>query len=162
MQITDMEQQKRILKTVKATESYVILCSIAIGILQLLCLKYEGKLQVSAFRYLRTPSGEIMSEASMMEYLRKTLFRFMVQQKNLTVTKIILSKQMTLEDSTSLRLILKSLISFLLSSITLFTSPLAGDEPILLPVFSLHLSLRKSFLFLLILCRSSSFPYVRN
>lgn len=97
-QITDTKQQKRILEAIKATEGYVMLCSIAIGILQLLCLRYEGKLQVSAFRYLRTPSREVMSEASMMEYLRKTLFRFMVQQKNLTVTKIILSKQMSLED----------------------------------------------------------------
>lgn len=97
-QIKDTEQQKRILNAIKATEGYVMFCSIATGIIQMLCLRYEGKLQVSAFRYLRTPSREVMSEASMMEYLRRTLFRFMVLQKNLTVTKIILSKQMTLED----------------------------------------------------------------
>ncbi len=64
----------------------------------MLCLRYEGKLQVSTFRYLRTPSREVMSEASMMEYLRRTLFRFMAQQKKLTITKTILSKQIPLED----------------------------------------------------------------
>lgn len=97
-QVTDREQQKRILSAVRATEGYVMLCSIATGIIQMLCLRYEGKLQVSAFRYLRTPSRKVMSEASMMEYLRRTLFRFMVLQKELAVTKIILSKQIALED----------------------------------------------------------------
>lgn len=39
-----------------------------------------------------------MSEASMMEYLRKNLFRFMAKQQQLTITKIISDKQISLEN----------------------------------------------------------------
>jgi len=38
-----------------------------------------------------------MPEAGMTKYLRETLFRFIVQQKNLIVTKIILSEQTAFE-----------------------------------------------------------------
>ena len=71
--------------------------SIAMGIIQLLCLECQGDIQVSDLRYLRTPSHKVMSEASMMEYLRRNLFRFMGQQGDLTITKTIFSKQVSLE-----------------------------------------------------------------
>lgn len=64
----------------------------------MLCLRYEGKIKVSDFRYLRTPSKSVMSEASMMAYLRRNLFRFMAKQKQITITKIISSKQNSLEN----------------------------------------------------------------
>lgn len=38
-----------------------------------------------------------MSEASIMEYPRQNLFRFMARQGNLTITKIIYDKQVSLE-----------------------------------------------------------------
>ena len=96
--VTDKKQRKAIINTVIATEKYVLLCCIATGILQMLCIKCEGKLDVSKFRYLRTSSHTVMSEASMMEYLRKNLFRFMEKQKQLTITKIISDKQISLEN----------------------------------------------------------------
>lgn len=71
--------------------------SIAKDIIQMLCLIYGGKIRVSNFRYLRTLSHQVMSEASMMEYLRRNLFRFMVQRGGLAITKIISSKQVFLE-----------------------------------------------------------------
>ena len=79
---------------------------IAMGILQLLCLERQDDIRVSEFRYLRTPSRRVMSEASMMEYLRRNLFRFMAQQGNLTITKIISSKQVSLETEDIDRLII--------------------------------------------------------
>ena len=78
---------------------------IAMGIIQLLCLEYKDDIRVSDFRYLRTPSRKVMSEASMMEYLRRNLFRFMAQQGNLTITKIISDKQVSLETQDIDRLI---------------------------------------------------------
>ena len=75
------------------------------GIIQLLCLEYQDDIQVSDFRYLRTPSRKVMSEASMMEYLRRNLFRFMARQGNLTITKIISDKQVSLETEDIDRLI---------------------------------------------------------
>lgn len=97
-QVKDGQMRRRILKTLKATEGYVLFSSIAMGIIQMLCLKYEGKLRVSDFRYLRTPSRRVMSEASMMEYLRRNLFRFMDRQQELTITKIISSRQIPFEN----------------------------------------------------------------
>lgn len=96
--VTDTKAQVNILGTLMATERYLLLCCIATGILQLLCLKYEGKIQVSKFRYLRTPSKPVLSEASRMTYLRKNLFRFMAKKKELTITKIISNKQTSLEN----------------------------------------------------------------
>lgn len=66
-------------------------------IIQFLCLEYQDDIRVSDFQYLRTPSCKVMSEASMMEYLRRNLFRFMGQQGDLTITKTIFSKQVSLE-----------------------------------------------------------------
>lgn len=76
-QVKDRHEQQRMIKTLTAIEGYVILSSIAMGIIQMLCLMYGGKIRTSDFRYLRTPSRQIMSEANMMEYLRQNLFRFM-------------------------------------------------------------------------------------
>lgn len=71
----------------KATESYVMFSSIAMDIIQMQCLEYDGEIQVSDFRYLLTPFKKVMSEVSMMEYLRQNLFRFMAQQSVSTITK---------------------------------------------------------------------------
>ena len=38
-----------------------------------------------------------MSEASMLEYLQRNLFRFMARQEELTITKIISSRQIPFE-----------------------------------------------------------------
>jgi len=97
-QVKDEQEKRRIINTLKATEAYVLFASIAMGIVQMLCLKYEGKIKVSDYRYLRTPSHRVMSEASMMEYLRKHLFWFMAKREDLTITKIISSKQISLND----------------------------------------------------------------
>lgn len=105
VQVKDSHRQQRIIKTLKATEGYMMFSSIAMGIIQLLCLRYQDDIQVSIFRYLRTPSTRIMSEASMMAYLRRNLFRFMALQGGLTITKIISGKQVALETEDIDRLI---------------------------------------------------------
>ena len=97
LQVNDRHNRQRIIKTLKATEGYVMFSGIAIGVIQMLCLKCDGKIRVSRFRYLRTPSRQVMSEASMMEYLKQNLFRFMAQQSESTITKIISNKQVSLE-----------------------------------------------------------------
>ena len=93
LQVTDTKEKERIIKALKATEGYVLFASIAMGITQMLCLNYKGMIRVSSYRYLRTESRQVMSEASMMKYLQIHLFRFMAEQDRLTITKIISSKQ---------------------------------------------------------------------
>lgn len=98
VQVTDRRDQEKIIDTLKAMEGYMLSSSIAMEIIQMLCLEYGGKIRVSDFRYLRTPSRQVMSEASMMEYLRRNLFRFMAQQGGSTITKIISGKQIPVEN----------------------------------------------------------------
>lgn len=103
--VKDKHEQQHIIKTLTAIEGCVTLSSIALGIIQMLCLMYDGKIRVSDFRYLRTPSHQVMSGANMMEYLRRNLFRFMTQQSGSAITKIISSKQVSLEKEDIDRLI---------------------------------------------------------
>lgn len=98
-QVKQEEEKEKIIKALRATEGYVLFAAIAMGIVQMLCLKYGTKLKVSSYRYLRNPSDKTMSEASMIEYLRRSLFRFMAVQQKLTITKIISSKQEPLEEA---------------------------------------------------------------
>ena len=103
--VKDTSERKRIIQALKATEGYVLFASIAMGTIQLLCLKYENKISVSSFRYLRTSSHQVMSEASMVKYLSRNLFRFMVEQDRLTITKIIFSRQIPVKQAENDRLI---------------------------------------------------------
>lgn len=96
-QVKGFHDRQRIVDTLRATEGYMMFSSIAMGTIQMLCLRYQDDIRVSNFRYLCTPSHDVMSEASMMEYLRRYLFRFMAQQGGLTITKIISGKQVSLE-----------------------------------------------------------------
>lgn len=105
LEIKDEHEKERIKKALKATEGYVLFSSIAMGIVQMLCLKYGSSIQVSDYRYLRTPSSQVMSEASMMEYLRRNLFRFLAEKDNLTITKIISSRQIPIQEDESDRLV---------------------------------------------------------
>ena len=45
------------------------------------------------FRYLRTPSKTIVSEATVACYLRKNIIRIMAKNAGLSITKIIKNKQ---------------------------------------------------------------------
>ncbi len=48
--------------------------TIALGILQLVALECSDKIKPGGFRYLRTPSKGIASEATIAHYLRKNIF----------------------------------------------------------------------------------------
>ncbi len=97
LSVKDGKGKRRIIDALKATEGYVLFACIAMGIIQMLCLKYEGKIPASSCRYLRTQFSNVLSEASIMAYLQKNLFRLMASRGNLTITKIISSKQVALE-----------------------------------------------------------------
>ena len=88
----------KIQATVKAIEGYVMLSCISMGILQILALAFSKELNPIPFRYLRTVSNEIVSEATVVCYLQKNIFRIMAKTSNLSITQIIKSKQLEPED----------------------------------------------------------------
>ena len=95
--VTAEKERKCILNTIYAIEGYVMYSCIALGLLQILSMQFSGRINWTAIRYLRTPSKEIVSEATMADYLRKSIFHSLGKTKDLTITRIIKSKQGDLE-----------------------------------------------------------------
>lgn len=91
--ITDSKQQEKIKLTVKATEGYVMFCCIARGLLQMISLSFSKDIQTKSFRFLRTLSKAVVSEATVMCYLRQNIFRVMMKEPNLAITRFIRHKQ---------------------------------------------------------------------
>ncbi|OBZ14190.1 transposase [Bacillus sp. FJAT-27264] len=91
--VTNEQNRQRIQKTIQATEGFVMCQCIAMGLLQLVALQFSGRTSGLFFRYLRTPSHAVVSEASVAAYLRKSIFCLFAQNPHLSITKIIKSKQ---------------------------------------------------------------------
>ena len=70
------KEQKRILLTIQAMERFVLCAEIAMGLVQLIALNPMFTKQVESHRYLRTFQEGKVSEATVMEYLRKIFFDF--------------------------------------------------------------------------------------
>ncbi|WP_010502985.1 hypothetical protein [Paenibacillus elgii] len=94
-QVTSESDRQRIRLTLQAIEGFVMCSVIATGIVQLLALRFSGRTPALFFRYLRTPSKSIVSEATVTAYLCKSIFRLFAQNPHLSITKIIHSKQIS-------------------------------------------------------------------
>lgn len=89
--------------TVKAIEGYVMFSCIAIGLLQMISLTFSKDIQTNTFCFLRTPSKTIVSEATVMCYLRQNIFLIMAKKPNLSIIRFILEKQETPDISKNLK-----------------------------------------------------------
>ena len=87
------DARRKILSNIKAIEGFVLFSGIAMGILQLISLSDEFNEKIRKSRYLRTPSRENPSEATVMYYLRRTIFLLMLNSPDSPITEIIRSKQ---------------------------------------------------------------------
>ncbi len=95
--VAEQKERENILSAVKAIEGYVQFCCVAMGIIQLLSLNFSKEMQEGAFRFLRTPSKAIVSEATVVSYLRKNIFRIMAKKPDLNITQFIQEKQENLD-----------------------------------------------------------------
>jgi hypothetical protein len=93
--VTHEQDRQRIRLTLQAIEGFVMCGCIATGLVQLIALNFSQRVPGLFFRYLRTPSKAIASEASVIAYLRKSIFRLFAQNPHLSITQIIRSKQET-------------------------------------------------------------------
>jgi hypothetical protein len=91
--VNDEQVRRRIRLTLQAMEGFVMCQCIAMGLLQLIALRYSGRVPTLFFRYLRTPSRTVVSEATVAAYLRTSIFRLFAQNQHLSITQIIRSKQ---------------------------------------------------------------------
>lgn len=91
--VKDEKARKKILEAVRAIEMHMVLSCTAMGTLQILSIHLTGRVSSAQLRYQRTPSKERVSEAAVMYYLRKHIFRLMGKSPKLCITKIIQSQQ---------------------------------------------------------------------
>lgn len=90
--VDDPKLRRRILRAVKAMEGFVQLSVIAMGILQVTSLKFSGSIR-NNIRYMRTSSKESVSEATLMVYFRRHIFRILTERPDLSITRIIRQQQ---------------------------------------------------------------------
>ncbi|WP_223869861.1 hypothetical protein [Paenibacillus sabuli] len=91
--VKDEQARHRIRLTLQAIEGFVMCQCIAMGMLQLIALRYSGRAPLLSFRYLRTPSRSVVSEATVAAYLHASIFRLFAQNRHISLTQIIRSKQ---------------------------------------------------------------------
>lgn len=92
-QVTDEKQRQRIINTVEASHRFVLFSCIALGLAQMMALQPSIAKAARKRRFLRTAPGNKVSEATVLEYLRKNIFRLMLLHPNSEVTQIILRHQ---------------------------------------------------------------------
>ncbi len=92
-QITDESHKKAILLTVGAIERFVLCAGIAMGIVQMIVLDPVMTKGINKHRYLRTSCDNKVSEATVMEYLRKNFFRLLSLNPHSDLNRFILSIQ---------------------------------------------------------------------
>lgn len=91
--ICDPHAKELITSTLKAIEGYMMFACIALGMLQLIALKFGTKIKFSSFLWLRTKTNDIPTESTIIRYLSKTIFRIIEKYKDLGIYQIIRSKQ---------------------------------------------------------------------
>lgn len=91
--VIDEHLRKRILNTIRATELFSHIASIAMGILHYISVCYADGDWVSHIRYQRTPPKERISEACIMQYICTHFSMLLAQNPQSEITKIIQRQQ---------------------------------------------------------------------
>ena len=91
--IVDDQARECILKTVRAIESFTLLSCIALGLLQMISIVFASTFIGNAVRFMRTPSKDVPSEATVADFLRKTIYQLFYFFPNLAITLLIKQRQ---------------------------------------------------------------------
>lgn len=91
--ITDKHVKDNLVKTLKAIEGYVCMAMIAMGLLQIISLRFSKELNFSSFRWLRTRTNEVVSEATVAYFFRKNIYRVIEKYRHLSIMRIIIVNQ---------------------------------------------------------------------
>jgi hypothetical protein len=72
--VTCETEKRNIVRTLKAIEGYALFGCISIGLLQILSLQFSNTIAPEKFRWLRTKSNAVHSEATFADFLRKSYY----------------------------------------------------------------------------------------
>jgi len=87
------EHQQSVLLTIDAIERFVLCSEIAMGLIQLIALTPVFAHTIEKHRYLRTFREGKVSEATVIDYLRKHFFRLLSLNSHSYISQLILSMQ---------------------------------------------------------------------
>ena len=96
--INDPHEQKNIIGALKATEGFALFGCIALGLLQIISLKFHDIANPKIIRWLRTYSSNVASEATIAVLLRNSLFSMFDKSLKYTIFNIIRDKQMLFDE----------------------------------------------------------------
>ena len=91
--INDKRDKQLILGAFRATELYVTVASVALGLLQICSLKFADEINASPLRWIRSRSNAVPSEATTSDFLRKIVFKSFGSSSALGIIEIIKSFQ---------------------------------------------------------------------
>ena len=92
-QVNDHHDRHRIRQTIRATEMYALMASVAMGILQSLSIDFSNGVFKVPLRYQRTPAKRMPSEANMIYCLRQRIFSLLTFHAHSEIPRLILSAQ---------------------------------------------------------------------
>ena len=95
-EIVDDKQRRLIKDAIRATEAFAQLSCISLGLLQMLALSFAKK--AVQFRWLRTRSNAVPSEATIADYLKKSYFVDFERISHLPITQYIAKAQEWLDE----------------------------------------------------------------
>lgn len=96
--VTRKEDKERIVHAFNAIQGFVMVASIAFGLLQICALRFAGEISASKFRWLRSRSNETPSEATTAHFMRKNIFRMVVSRQDLAIMRFIDERQMPITE----------------------------------------------------------------
>lgn len=91
--VTEKKDRQAILQTIDAYERFSVCGGIALGIAQMAALDTRISLQISRHRFLRTSTEGKVSEATILDYLRRNIFRVLLQSPRSELTRFIQANQ---------------------------------------------------------------------
>lgn len=95
--VTDPNERKRIISTLRATQMYLFIANVAIGITMMVSIMYDfDNVQL---RYQRTQTGKKPSEDNIHSYLRKWIFWNLSSEAGKSINRAIISNQNTPDQS---------------------------------------------------------------
>ena len=96
--IDNPHEQKNIIGALKAAEGFALCGCIALGLLQMVSLKFHEITNPKFIRWLRPYSSNVSSEATIAVFLRSNLFSMLNKPLKYTIFNIIRDKQMLYDE----------------------------------------------------------------
>jgi len=91
--VSDPHSRELIIGTLKAIEGYMMLACVALGMLQMIALKFGSAIKLSGCLWLRTQTNDIPTESTVARYLSKNIFRVIEKYRLSGIYRIIRDKQ---------------------------------------------------------------------